>query len=118
MDSIETRLAVIEERVRDNKDQIGRTSSHVVSEQRVSHNHEKRIDALEKGLERLDKRHVVYDTILFNAGVGVVVKLDRIIQRELQKENDSKKFQWTFSNIMAIVSIVGNLILGWLVYNK
>lgn len=114
MDS-EARLAILEERTSNQKDQLGRVSSHLDSEQRVSQNHDKRIGSTENRLERIERRHDNYDKILFNSGEGILVKLDRIIQRDEQKEKEAKKFHLNFANILAIISIVANMVLGWLV---
>lgn len=87
MESLETKLARIEEKQESMRLQLARLISHFESEQRVYNGHGKRLDLVDKLFERLDLDVKECRKILFDGVVGLAVRMDRIEQREQGSKN-------------------------------
>lgn len=109
---------VVEERLINIQTQLNRFIAHLESEQRISVNQGKAIDRLEKWLDRLEKGNDKHEKILYNGGEGIIRRVDHIIQAEVLREKHAKKFQWTFSNVLAIASLLSTILLGLLMFAK
>jgi hypothetical protein len=99
------RLAVLEEKVKSNDLQVRRMISHLESEQRVSGNHEKRIDTIERAAERLQKQADKYEAVLYNTGKGLIMDV-----KELQHSKKEARNLWR--DIMAVSSFLLALALS------
>lgn len=120
----EVNLAVLEERLENIKLQVFRLMAHVESEQRVSGNHERRIESHDKWLNRMQIEVDSHEKLLLN-GEGLTIKMDRLTQYVKQQETifkeqkaEMEKFQWTLPNIIAVLSLLSTLGLGVLMIVK
>ncbi len=99
------RLLVLEERLEGNSIQTKRLISHIESEQRVSGNHEKRIDALEKSFDRMQKQIDKHEMVLYNTGKGLIVDV-----KELQTTRKESRNWWR--DLLGIASFMIALALA------
>jgi len=97
---LETRLIILEERSENARLQIARFVSHLESEQRVTGNISKRVDMCEKMIGNAEHQIEMMDKILLNGNGGLVVRIDRLEQR-----NDGNK-----NRLVLIISIASTLI--------
>jgi hypothetical protein len=81
--------------------QLKRFMSHLESEQRVTNNISKRVDASEKLVDKHEK-------MLINDGRGLMFRMDRIEQREAASK--SNLHTW-FSVLSLIISLVALIIM-------
>jgi biopolymer transport protein ExbB/TolQ len=117
----EINLAVLEERLENLKSQLFRLMAHVESEQRVSENHDRRIESHDKWINRMQVEVDSHEKLLMN-GEGLTIKMDRITRdmESLIKEQNAKseRFQWTLPNIIALLSLLSTIGLGVLMFMK
>lgn len=117
-------LAVLEERMENLKLQLFRLMAHVESEQRVSQNHDRRLESHDKWINRMQLEVDSHEKLLLN-GEGLTVKMDRLTQyvkhQEIllkEQKAEAEKFQWTLPNIIALLSLLSTLGLGVLMIIK
>lgn len=102
MNEAEAKIIILSERYDNMNLQICRFVSHLESEQRVTGNISKRVDMCEKMILNLEKNQELVDKILRN-GNGLVVRVDRIEQRN---EGNRNKIALIFGIVSTLVSIV------------
>lgn len=117
----EPNSAVLEERLENLKLQLFRLMAHVESEQRVSENHDRRIEAHDKWINRMQVEVDSHEKLLLN-GEGLTIKMDRLTRdmESLVKNQNAKaeRFQWTLPNIIAVLSLISTIGLGVLMLIK
>lgn len=114
----ETQLAIHDVEIDHLKEQQKRFQSHLESEQRVYGGHGKRLDYQEKWIDRIQSEVDKHDKMLLNSGEGLALKIDRVIQKEELRDKAEKNFQWTFSNVVAILAMVISAIIAILQFMK
>lgn len=113
MDTSGPEFARLEERVTGIKGQLDRLVAHVDSEQRVYTNHGKRIDVLDRSIDRMQTEIDKHDKILLNSGAGIVLKMDRIIQSE-----ERRNTRFNSANLLSAIAILISLIEAYVIYTK
>lgn len=117
----ETNSAVLEERLENLKLQLFRLMAHVESEQRVSENHDRRIEAHDKWINRMQVEVDSHEKLLLN-GEGLTIKMDRLTRDMESLIEDQKtkeeKYQWTLPNIISLLSLIATIGLGILMLIK
>lgn len=102
----ETRIALLEEQLKDLKFQQGRTISHVESEQRVRTEQGKRLDQGLRDLERIKDQQEKHDSMLRNNGSGLMF---RVAKLEFRIDN-SKENITRWSAIAALLLTLINIL--------
>lgn len=131
MDSIETRIAVLEVRVESTEAQNKRLIAHVESEQRNTQANSKRIDALEKTMDRTQKQVDAHELMLLHATNGINIRVDRL-ERAFEQVTESieyiktqlteskahavDKFRWNINTIVNLAMMLSTLAMTVLMF--
>lgn len=103
--NMEIELALLKQKSDDLHLQMQRFVSHLESEQRVYGATSKRVDQLETRAKRIEDIQDKHDSILRNGGNGLVVRVDRLEQRD--KESGQNLYKW-----ISIISLLSSLAMG------
>lgn len=108
--SIETQIALFNEHLENIKLQVGRSVSHIESEQRVTSNISQRVTQTEDWLRRLNEAFDKHERIILNEGKGLVFRVFIIEQEAKNQINKKEAFRWTIGTIMSFVAVMISLI--------
>ncbi len=102
--SPETELALIKQQCENLDTQLKRLVSHLESEQRVYGETSRRVGDLNHSIQTMQKLIEKLDSIIINGGNGLLMRVDRIEQRE--KESKNRIFMWV-SIASVLISLGG-----------
>lgn len=105
-----TEIDFINREIEDLKNQMNRFIAHLESEQRVYGGHGKRLDLMEKLYESSQKLIEKLDAIVRNGNGGLQLRVDRIEQREADRQSRFTRQMVIFGAALQILNVILYLI--------